>query len=158
MAYTPTTWETGDTITAASLNKLEQGVASASAASSSSSSGYDLIIRLKESVGAKTLNLITASDLEVVSGSILACEEKVANFQPVKGCCFLFEEYSWTNGNTNRVLTELELTYWHGPYCYIVFSGPVRWGAGSTTSSHVTAVVQYDYSTGAITTANVKTA
>lgn len=29
MAYTPTTWVTGDTITATKLNKLEQGVANA---------------------------------------------------------------------------------------------------------------------------------
>lgn len=29
MSYTPTTWQTGDTITAALLNKMEQGVANA---------------------------------------------------------------------------------------------------------------------------------
>lgn len=29
MAYTPTTWATGDTVTATKLNKLEQGVANA---------------------------------------------------------------------------------------------------------------------------------
>ena len=28
MAYTPTNWQTGDTITAEKLNKLENGVAS----------------------------------------------------------------------------------------------------------------------------------
>ena len=28
MAYTPTTWTTGDTVTAALLNKMEQGIAS----------------------------------------------------------------------------------------------------------------------------------
>lgn len=27
MSYTPTTWQTGDTITAAGLNKIEQGIA-----------------------------------------------------------------------------------------------------------------------------------
>lgn len=30
MSYTPNTWQTGDTITAAKLNKLEQGVAAGS--------------------------------------------------------------------------------------------------------------------------------
>ena len=30
MSYTPTEWQTGDTITAAGLNKMEQGIASAS--------------------------------------------------------------------------------------------------------------------------------
>ena len=29
MSYTPTTWQTGDTITAAGLNKIEQGIADA---------------------------------------------------------------------------------------------------------------------------------
>ena len=29
MSYTPTTWQTGDTITAAGLNKIEQGIANA---------------------------------------------------------------------------------------------------------------------------------
>ena len=29
MSYTPTTWTTGDTITASSLNKIEQGIANA---------------------------------------------------------------------------------------------------------------------------------
>lgn len=29
MSYTPTTWTTGDTITATKLNKIEQGIASA---------------------------------------------------------------------------------------------------------------------------------
>ena len=32
MAYTPTTWVTGDTVTATKMNKLEQGVANAGSA------------------------------------------------------------------------------------------------------------------------------
>lgn len=32
MSYTPTTWQTGDTITAAGLNKIEQGIANAGSA------------------------------------------------------------------------------------------------------------------------------
>ena len=32
MSYTPTTWATGDTITAAGLNKIEQGIAGAGSA------------------------------------------------------------------------------------------------------------------------------
>lgn len=42
MAYTPTTWATGDTITAAKLNKLEQGVAN---------SGSYLMVELTTSEG-----------------------------------------------------------------------------------------------------------
>lgn len=40
MAYTPTTWVTGDTITATKLNKLEQGVSNAGGG------GYDAEIRI----------------------------------------------------------------------------------------------------------------
>ena len=42
MAYTPTTWANGDTITAAKLNKLEQGVAN---------SGSCLVVELTNSTG-----------------------------------------------------------------------------------------------------------
>lgn len=44
MSYTPTTWTTGDTITASSLNKIEQGIANAGGGGSAtvhlSGSGY----------------------------------------------------------------------------------------------------------------------
>ncbi len=39
MSYTPTTWATGDTITAAKLNNIEDGIANAGG-------GWDAIIRL----------------------------------------------------------------------------------------------------------------
>ena len=39
MSYTPTTWTTGDTITASALNKIEQGIANAGGGG-----GYDAII------------------------------------------------------------------------------------------------------------------
>lgn len=42
MAYTPTTWATGDTITAAKLNKLEQGVANG---------GSGLVVELTSKTG-----------------------------------------------------------------------------------------------------------
>lgn len=38
MSYTPTTWQTGDTITAAGLNKIEQGIANAGGSS------YDIVV------------------------------------------------------------------------------------------------------------------
>ena len=44
MSYTPTTWTTGDTITATKLNKLEQGVASAGV-------DYDFIIEATNNGG-----------------------------------------------------------------------------------------------------------
>ena len=42
MSYTPTEWSTGDTITAALLNKMENGIAGAGG-------GYDAVIRLTHS-------------------------------------------------------------------------------------------------------------
>jgi len=45
MSYTPTTWTTGDTITASALNKIENGIADAGGGGSS----WDAIIRLTHS-------------------------------------------------------------------------------------------------------------
>ena len=42
MSYTPTTWETGDTITATKLNKMEQGIADAGGGGDE----YDAVIAL----------------------------------------------------------------------------------------------------------------
>ena len=47
MAYTPTTWNTGDTITATKLNKLENGVANA---------GSALIVTSSEVNGVQTMD------------------------------------------------------------------------------------------------------
>lgn len=46
MSYTPTTWTTGDTITTAKMNKIEQGIASAGGAlvCNSSYSGNDYVL------------------------------------------------------------------------------------------------------------------
>lgn len=46
MAYTPTTWVTGDTVTATKMNKLEQGVANAGSAliCTCSSDGDDYVL------------------------------------------------------------------------------------------------------------------
>ena len=51
MAYTPTTWANGDTITAAGLNKMEQGIAAA---------GGVVVLHVDENTGAldKTWNEI----------------------------------------------------------------------------------------------------
>lgn len=61
MSYTPNTWATGDTITAAKLNNMENGIANAG-------SGWDAIIRLThaENSGGDQAENLTAS---VVSGT-----------------------------------------------------------------------------------------
>lgn len=57
MSYTPTTWTTGDTITATAMNKIENGIADAGGG------GYDAVIRLTHSndSGADTPANLTPS-------------------------------------------------------------------------------------------------
>ena len=55
MSYTPTTWTTGDTITATAMNKIENGIANAGG-------GFDLVIKMS------TLTPESYSTFEVVSG------------------------------------------------------------------------------------------
>ena len=47
MSYTPTTWNTGDTITATKLNKIENGIANA---------GSAMIVTSSEVNGAQTMD------------------------------------------------------------------------------------------------------
>lgn len=54
MAYTPTTWNTGDTITAAAMNKIENGIANAGG-------GGVLIVEYDGSELDKTWNELKAS-------------------------------------------------------------------------------------------------
>ena len=69
MAYTPTTWVTGDTITATALNKIENGIAGAGGGGA-----YDFIIR-KIGSGSPTLEEGTYSDVY----------NKLQNQEPVYG-------------------------------------------------------------------------
>lgn len=59
MAYTPTTWVTGDTVTATKMNKIENGIANAGG-------GFDLVIKMS------TLEPYSYSTFEVVSGDTAA--------------------------------------------------------------------------------------
>ena len=59
MAYTPTTWAAGDTLTAAGLNKMEQGIAAAS-------SGGSLVVNITHMEDNNTFTLVankTAGEL-----------------------------------------------------------------------------------------------
>ena len=72
MAYTPTTWNTGDTITPSALNKIEQGIAEGGGG------GWDAVIRLThgDDSGADTSANLTPS---IVSGSYDALMSKCQN-------------------------------------------------------------------------------
>ena len=72
MSYTPTSWSTGDTITATAMNKIENGIANAGG------SNWDAVIRLThaDSSGPDNTTNITPS---IVSGSYADLSAKIGN-------------------------------------------------------------------------------
>lgn len=83
MSYTPTSWTTGDTITAAAMNKIENGIANAGGGA------WDAVIRLTHSndTGADDVLHLTPS---IVSGSFAQLHDKISG----GGCpCILVEYY-----------------------------------------------------------------
>lgn len=71
MSYTPTNWNTGDTITAAAMNKIENGIANAGGS-------YDAVIRLTHTndSGSDTPANMTPS---IVSGTFAQLSDIVDN-------------------------------------------------------------------------------
>ena len=139
MSYTPTTWTTGDTITATAMNKIENGIANAG-------SDYDLVILYDRST-------LSAS---IVSGDILDCEDKLDNGEIVKAICVFKNDWSYipSSANTNSNRWFLPLTQFEAPYRNLHFGG-VR-GPSLNNSSAVSlpyVTIIYDASTGAITNA-----
>ena len=61
MAYTPTVWETGDTITAEKLNKVENGIAGA----------YPLVVTISDSAFDKTFAEVLAAFPNVIVKEII---------------------------------------------------------------------------------------
>lgn len=141
MAYTPTEWETGDTITAALLNKMENGIAAGG--------GYDLVLSVPH-------NDLIAANVTVESGSILACEQKIADGEPVNAILVVTEDWSYTPSGSNApTLTCLaKLTYWHCPYCYMSFTATEGYGLNSTGFRINVYNVAYDPDDGSIVDIN----
>lgn len=81
MSYTPTTWATGDTLTATAMNKIENGIANAG--------GYDVVIHASSCV------LYNTSAYTLESGSFTDAVTKLTNGELLTvyiwGCS---EEYS----------------------------------------------------------------
>lgn len=92
MSYTPTNWETGDTITAEKLNKLEQGVANAGG----STGGGVLVVHDVDGTLDKTWQEIT--DAMLSGGAVVAFDNptsvKVVTevFNNAIGYCVVFGE------------------------------------------------------------------
>ena len=100
MSYTPTTWNTGDTITAAAMNKIENGIANAGGTT------WDAVIRLTHAnnSGQDTTANLTPS---IVSGTFSALYNKVSN----GGCPCVLVEYAHPWGQHYAV-----------PMAYIVYA------------------------------------
>ena len=81
MSYTPTTWATGDTITAAKLNNMEQGIANAG-------SGYDAVIRLTHADNSRDDNQTNLTPT-IVSGTFAGLHAKILG----GGCPSILIEY-----------------------------------------------------------------
>lgn len=102
MAYTPTTWTTGDTITATKLNKLENGVANAGGAS------WDAVIRLTH---ANNSNADAPASLtpSIVEGTFSDLSSKISNGE----CPIILVEYTHPWGYR-----------FAAPMAYIIYSSP----------------------------------
>lgn len=99
MTYTPNTWTTGDTITAAKLNNMEDGIANAGG-------GWDAIIRLThaENSGLDTTANLTPS---IVSGTYASLVAKMQG----GGCPTILVEYvhPWGSMFANPMIGDITL-------------------------------------------------
>ena len=145
MTYSPHTWQPGEIISSARLNALEQGVAAGGGG------GYDLVLKVPQGEN------FSAANVEVVSGSILDCEQKVADGEPVNAVLIITSAWSWTPSSANAPNNEFvfPLTYWHCPYCWIVFSGLTSNSNEQRTVITAQAInIGYDPDDGSILTIN----
>ena len=137
MSYTPTDWDIGDVITAEKMNKLEQAVAGGG--------GYDLVLTVPQ-------HDQSAANVEVVSGDILECEQKIADGEPVNAVLVGTNEWSYTPSGVNapNVSWVAHLTHWNCPYCAMTFS--CMMGNGTNHSGFRVSVynVEYDPDDGSI--------
>ena len=78
MAYTPTTWTTGDTVTATKMNKIENGIANAG-------NNYDIVI------SADQYPVSSSTTFTVLSGSSTACYNKLQDGDPLVRALLIFD-------------------------------------------------------------------
>lgn len=114
MSYTPTTWTTGDTITATKLNKIEQGIADAGGG------GYDLVIEYDVPTATAT----------IASGDILDCEDKLDNGDIVNAIAIIKTQWSYlpSGKNTSKAAKYLPLVIFEPPYALMRFEAVLHAG------------------------------
>lgn len=137
MSYTRHTWTDPETITAAKLNNIEDGIEEA--AQSGGGGGYDLVIDYDLSSRVCT----------IVSGNILDCEDKVDNGELVNAIAVIRNVYSYipSGKNTNKIGIYLPLLSLSGAEALLQFGG--IWTSISYVSS-LGLQVYYDPATGNI--------
>ncbi len=90
MAYEPHTWTDGETITAAKINNIEEGIAEAA-----QGGGWDAEIRIYHDSNSSSDPVLT-----IISGSYDALKEKVVNKQPPVIMAYIWDELSLYMGAT----------------------------------------------------------
>ena len=81
MSYTPTSWTTGDTISASALNKIENGIADAGGGGE-----YDLVIEADTT--DSNVSRLQVSNLTITEGSIADCVAMMENDRKIPRCAF----------------------------------------------------------------------
>jgi len=76
MAYTPTTWKTGDKVTAEKLNKIEQGIADAE--QSGGNGIYTVVISMIHNPDSGGTDTVT-----VIQGDFATAIQKLFAFEPI---------------------------------------------------------------------------
>lgn len=125
MSYTKNTWATGDTITAAKLNNMEDGIADA---------GYDIVIDM----GDKNCDEVGVNDCTVVKFDVDAVSNKIKSATPVTGVCIRHYNYDEdVDGDTSMVMYPLFIANVYSTSAFLVFSKTIT---TSWSSNYVDAV------------------
>lgn len=106
------------------------------------SDGYDLIIEA-------TRPISDVLSFSVTKGSILECEQKVANNEPINAILIIHEEWSTIpeEARSNKIEMVYNLTYWHCPYRTLHFGATIA--RNSSTGVQVY-TFEYNAITGAL--------
>lgn len=143
MAYVEHEWVNGETITAAKLNNIEEGITEA--AQSGGGGGYDLVLTVPY------MNLDPEA-VEVVSGDVLECEQKVANGEAVNAILIVTGEWSFVPSSMNSSKEEYiaRLSWWCCGYGFMTFSANRGFGANNPSMRVEIFNVAYDPDDGSI--------
>ena len=111
---------------------------------------YDLIIETSEQI---SFGNITTDQLTIKHGSILDCEDKIANGETVNAIIIVHNNWSYipSSSNSSVVSWLLPATFFSCPYTMISFSGSYYdMFANNSAICHIAITIGYNASTGQI--------